>query len=150
MWPKGKKFSFVITHDVEWDAGLAIAPKLVEIEKRHGFVSSWNLVPERYPIDWSIVDGLRKEGLEIGVHGLIHDGKLFQSHKVFQERLVKIHYYAKEWGAVGFRSPSTIRNIEWMPELKFEYDSSYFDTSPYEPQPGGCCSIWPFYIGDLS
>ncbi len=149
MWPQGRKFSFVITHDVEWDTGLAIAPKLVEIEKRHGFVSSWNLVPERYPIDWGIVDGLRKDGLEIGVHGLKHDGKLFQSHRTFQDRLVKIHRYAKEWGAVGFRSPATLRNLEWMPELKFEYDSSYFDTDPYEPQPGGCCSIWPYYIGDL-
>jgi hypothetical protein len=149
MWPNGKKFAFVITHDVEWDSGLAIAPKLAEIEKRHGFTSSWNLVPERYPIDWKIVDGLRAQGFEIGVHGLKHDGKDLQSHRTFQSRLVKIHEYARQWGAVGFRSPATLRNLEWMPELRFEYDSSYFDTDPYEPQPGGCCSIWPFFIGDL-
>ena len=36
-----------------------------------------------------------------------------------------------------------------MPELEFEYDSSFPDTDPYEPQPGGCCSIWPFFIKNL-
>lgn len=149
VWPKDRRFAFVITHDVEWDAGLRIAPDIAAIEKRLGFTSSWNIVPERYPIDWRIVDGLRSDGFEIGVHGLKHDGKLFQSHGLFQKRLKKIHEYAKEWGAVGFRSPATLRNLEWMPELKFEYDSSYFDTDPYEPQPGGCCTVWPYFIGDL-
>jgi hypothetical protein len=148
-WPDGKRFAFVITHDVEWDAGLRIAPRIAEIEKELGFVSSWNIVPERYPIDWTIVECLKAGGGEIGVHGLCHDGKLFQSHSIFQKRLAKIHEYARKWGASGFRSPSTVRNAEWMPELRFEYDSSYFDTDPYEPQPGGCCCIWPFFIGDL-
>jgi hypothetical protein len=31
-----------------------------------------------------------------------------------------------------------------MPRLGFDYDSSYTDTDPYEPQPGGCCSYLPF------
>ena len=148
-WPERKHFAFAITHDVEWDAGLRNAPKLAEIEKKLGFVSSWNIVPERYPIDWAIVEKLRSEGCEIGVHGLKHDGKLFQSRRIFENRVRKINQYAKEWGAVGFRSPSTLRNVEWMPELEFEYDSSFPDTDPYEPQAGGCCSIWPFFIKNL-
>ena len=32
-----------------------------------------------------------------------------------------------------------------MPRLGFEYDSSYTDTDPYEPQPGGCCTYLPFF-----
>jgi hypothetical protein len=149
FWPDRKQFTFVITHDVEWDSGMEIAPKLIEIEKKHGVVSCWNIVPERYPIDWSIVDTLRAAGSEIGVHGLTHDGKLFQNHRRFQRSVVKIHEYAQKWGAEGFRSPSMLRNVKWMPELKFRYDSSFPDTDPYEPQPGGCCSIWPYFIGDL-
>jgi hypothetical protein len=50
---------------------------------------------------------------------------------------------------VGFRSPATHRNSNWMPELGSLYDSSFPDTDPFEPQSGGCCSIWPFFIGDL-
>ena len=148
-WPDGHRFAFAITHDVEMDAGLRRAPQLAVLEKKLGFVSSWNLVPERYLIDWSIVNRLRDNGFEIGIHGLKHDGKLFQSHRLFTKRLARIHAYAREWQASGFRSPSTLRNPDWMTALEFAYDSSFPDTDPYEPQAGGCCSIWPFFLGDM-
>ena len=148
-WPERKQFAFAITHDVEWDAGLRNAWRLAEIENELGFRSSWNIVPERYPIDWKIVEQLRSGGFEIGIHGLKHDGRLFESRKVFEGRRKKIQQYAKDWGAVGIRSPSTLRKAEWMSELELEYDSSFPDTDPYEPQAGGCCSIWPFFIGNL-
>ena len=28
--------------------------------------------------------------------------------------------------------------------LGFDYDTSYHDTAPYEPTPGGCCSYFPY------
>jgi hypothetical protein len=34
-----------------------------------------------------------------------------------------------------------------MQLLEIEYDSSFFDTDPYESQPGGTMTIWPFFIG---
>jgi hypothetical protein len=52
---------------------------------------------------------------------------------------------ADHWGAVGFRSPATQRSWELMPTMGFDYDSSYTDTDPYEPQPGGCCTYLPFF-----
>ena len=148
-WPAGTRFAFCVTHDVEWDAGLRRAPDLLAVEQRTGVVSSWNLVPERYPIDWRIVDELRNAGSEIGIHGLKHDGRLFQSRSIFLRRLKKIERYAHEWGAVGFRSPSCLRNPEWMKVMNFEYDSSFPDTDPYEPQPGGSCSVWPYFLGSM-
>jgi hypothetical protein len=36
-----------------------------------------------------------------------------------------------------------------MASLPFEYDSSYPDTDPFEPQPGGCCSWLPYFNGPL-
>src|SRR5207248_4380030 len=53
------------------------------------------------------------------------------------------------WGAVGFRSPSCLRNASWMKAMKFAYDSSFPDTDPHGPQPGGCCSPWPYFISNL-
>jgi hypothetical protein len=53
----------------------------------------------------------------------------------------------KDFGAVGFRSPLTHRNPEWMQALDVEYDLSFFDTDPFEPIPGGTMSIWPFFLG---
>jgi hypothetical protein len=36
-----------------------------------------------------------------------------------------------------------------MPTLGFDYDSSSFDTDPFEPQSGGCCTWLPFTNGAL-
>ena len=33
--------------------------------------------------------------------------------------------------------------------MGFDYDWSYTDTEPYEPQPGGCCTYLPFFNEDL-
>jgi len=149
FWPHGLRYAFVITHDVELDTGLRRAPALAALEQELGFTSCWNLVPERYPIDWTIVNELRRQGFEIGLHGVKHDGRLFQSRALFTERLNTIHGYARKWGIEGFRSPSTLRNAEWMTAMQLAYDSTYPDTDPYEPQPGGCCSIWPYFLGAM-
>lgn len=148
-WPGNARGAFVITHDVEWDTGLRRAPAIAALERELGFSSCWNLVPERYPIDWGIVDELRAGGFEIGLHGLKHDGRLFQSKRIFGERLRAMHDYARRWGAEGFRSPSTLRNAAWMTAMEFSYDSSFPDTDPYEPQTGGCCSPWPYFLGSM-
>ncbi|MEP7217714.1 MAG: hypothetical protein ABI876_02295, partial [Bacteroidota bacterium] len=47
------------------------------------------------------------------------------------------------------RGPFTHRHPEWMQMLNIEYDSSFFDTDPFETIPGGTMSIWPFMIGDF-
>jgi hypothetical protein len=52
----------------------------------------------------------------------------------------------KEWGAVGFRSPSMHHNLEWIHELNIEYDASTFDTDPFEPQSDGVGTIFPFWV----
>jgi hypothetical protein len=45
-WPEGKKFAFVLTHDVENCAGLANYRSLAHLEIELGFRSSFNFVPE--------------------------------------------------------------------------------------------------------
>lgn len=149
FWPGTFRAAVILTHDVEWDIGVRNIPRVRELERKYGVVSSWNFVAERYPFDKRIFADLKAEGCEIGLHGLYHDGKKFSSRSIFEERLPKINAYLKEWGAVGFRSPATHRNADWMPEIGAEYDSSFPDTDPFEPQSGGCCSIFPFFLGNL-
>jgi hypothetical protein len=148
-WPDRHRFAVVLTHDVEGTNGVENVERVVEVEERHGFVSSWNFVAEWYPIPDGLFDLLRARGCEIGIHGIKHDGKLFGSRARFDAELPKIHDYAERWGAVGFRSPATGRNADWIHELELLYDSSFPDTDPFEPQPGGCCSIRPFMFGDV-
>jgi len=149
FWPDGRRFAVVLTHDVEGPAGIDNIERVREVERRHGFVSSWNFVAEWYPIPDRLFDTLRAEGCEIGLHGIRHDGKLFRDRASFEQDLPAIRRYMTEWDAVGFRSPATHRNAAWMAELPVLYDSSFPDTDPFEPQSGGCCSIFPFSFGDV-
>ena len=147
FWPDGHRYSFVLTHDIEEEQGATFVETVADLEERYGFRSLFNFVPERYPIDTGLLQNLRQRGFEIGVHGLKHDGKLFASRSLFEQRAAKINQYLHQWGAVGFRAPYTHRNPEWMQALDVEYDLSFFDTDPHEPLPGGTMSIWPFQLG---
>jgi peptidoglycan/xylan/chitin deacetylase (PgdA/CDA1 family) len=149
FWPDGRRFGVILTHDVEGPVGVDNVRRVLEVERRHGFVSSWNFVAEWYPIPTGLFDHVRAMGGEIGLHAIKHDGKLFESRASFEANLPKIQRYLQEWQAVGFRSPATHRNAAWMPELGASYDSSFPDSDPFEPQPGGCCSILPFFLGDM-
>src|SRR5918992_2776415 len=40
FWPDGRRFASILTHDVEGPAGIENIPRLLEIEQRHGLVSS--------------------------------------------------------------------------------------------------------------
>ncbi len=147
LWPYGNRFSLVLTHDIETDTGQKFVKEVADLEEDLGFRSSFNFVPEKYKLDLNLIKELRERNFEIGIHGLKHDGKLFHSKKEFMKRAKKINHYLKEFDAVGFRAPLMHRNPYWMQSLEIEYDLSFFDTDPYEPIPGGCMSIWPFFIG---
>jgi hypothetical protein len=103
-------------------------------------------VPGRYVVDDDVVRRLTDDGFEIGVHGLYHDGRDVAPAFV-TERLPAMTAAAKRWSATGFRAPATRRVWEVMPTLGFDYDSSYPDTDPFEPDGGGCCSWLPFFNG---
>lgn len=147
FWPGGHRYAFVLTHDIEHAEGQAFVQEVAGLDEHYGFRSSFNFVPERYPLDRALITDLMQRGFEVGIHGLKHDGKLFGSHRQFAERAARINAYIEELDAVGFRAPFTHRNPVWMQELNIEYDLSFFDTDPYEPQPGGTMTIWPFFIG---
>ncbi len=149
FWPRGHRFAAVLTHDVEGSSGLENIPRVLEVERRHGMVSSWNFVARGYPIPGGTFERIRAAGCEVGLHGIRHDGRLFADRASFESNLPLIHRYLEEWDAVGFRSPATHRNSDWMGELGCLYDSSFPDTDPFEPQAGGCCSILPFFIDDV-
>ena len=146
-WPDGKKFAFVLTHDVEGPAGLAKCRQLMQMEKELGFHSSFNFIPEGdYAVSRELRDELAQNGFEVGVHDLHHDGKLYESRQVFSENARWINHYLKEWGAAGFRSGFMLHNLEWIHDLNIRYDASTFDTDPFEPQPDAAGTIFPFWI----
>ena len=146
-WPDGKKFAFVLTHDVEGPRGLANCEALMQLEMDLGFRSSFNFVPEgSYKVPPKLLDRLVQNGFEVGVHDLHHNGKLYRNKKRFDAAAPRINQYLREWNAVGFRSGFMHRNLDWLHALDIEYDMSTFDTDPFEPQPEGVHTIFPFLV----
>ena len=146
-WPEQKNFAVALTHDVESASGLAKCRELSRLEASLGFRSAFNFVPEG---DYRVPSDLRAElveqGFEIGVHDLKHDGKLFNSWRRFRASAEKINAYLREWGASGYRSGFMLRNLDWLHALDIQYDASTFDTDPFEIQPDGARTIFPFWI----
>ncbi|MFA7123975.1 MAG: hypothetical protein WC212_08050, partial [Candidatus Delongbacteria bacterium] len=147
IYPDNAKAAVVLTHDVDTQEGFDNIPEILMLEQELGFKSSWNIVPYKYNIDQGIIDLIKNSGHEIGIHGYNHDGKLFYSEKIFDERVPYINEAIEKYGAKGFRAPMVHRNLKWLQKLDIEYDASCFDYDPYQPFPGGTGSIWPFKAG---
>ena len=145
-WPDNKRFALILTHDVDTAAGQERCHRLADLEKNLGFRSSFNFVPERYTVSAELRHYLSNSGFEVGVHGLLHDGRLYQSRKLFLKRATRINQYLAEWEAVGFRSPAMHHNPDWIHDLNIEYDGSTFDTDPFEPQSDGVQTTFPFLV----
>jgi hypothetical protein len=149
-WPEQKKFALVLTHDVESSKGWNRCERLMKIEERLGFRSAFYFVPKRYVVSSELRRCLISKGFEIGVHGLEHDGKLYNTKTEFKRRSVEINKYLKEWNSHGFSSPGMHHNLEWIHDLNIRYDISTYDTDPFEPQGGGIGTIFPFCVQGCS
>jgi glycosyltransferase involved in cell wall biosynthesis len=146
-WPGGKQFAFVLTHDVEGAKGLSRVAQLAALEARNGFRSSFNFVPDgEYILDADLRENIVRQGFEVGVHGLQHDGKLYASKEEFAGKAARIRSFLREWKACGFRSPLMQHKLAWLHQLGVEYDASTFDTDPFEPEPDAVGTVFPFWV----
>jgi hypothetical protein len=150
FWPEGAPSCVIMTHDVETQVGFDHCSELMDLEDAYGMKSCFCVVPEsRYEVTKEFLDSLRNRGFEILVHDLNHDGYLFRDRKEFLARAEKINAYRKEFGALGFRAAALYRNQLWFEALKFSYDMSVPNVGHLEAQRGGCCTVMPYFVGDI-
>ena len=150
FWPDGASASAIVTHDVETSAGVSFIPHLMDLDDAFGIKTSFQLVPEqRYPVSRSLRDAIRERKCEVNVHGLNHDGNLFRDRTNFVKQSKRINQYVQEFGAEGFRSACMYRNLDWLQELNIAYDMSVPNVAHLEPQRGGCCTVFPYFIGRI-
>lgn len=150
FWPEGMQGCVVMTHDVETARRRDFTRHLMAAEKDSGMVASYEIVPEqRYEVSPDYLIMIREGGCEVCVHGLNHDGRLFTERGEFERRASRINEYGRRFGARGFRSPVIYRNAEWMSALDFSYDMSFPNVAHLDLQRGCCCTVFPYFIGDL-
>ena len=139
-----------MTHDVEAESGQGFCSELMNIDHSFGIKASFQLVPEgRYRISAALVAEIRDRGFEVDIQDLNHDGHLFREREEFLRRAQRINRYSKIYGARGFRAAVLYRNEDWYDALNFSYDMSVPNVAHLDPQPGGCCTVMPYFIGDI-
>jgi len=150
FWPNGANSCAIMTHDVETTAGRDFCSTLMDINDEFGIKASFQVVPEvRYDVPESYLEKIRSRGFEVNVQDLNHDGHLFRSKTEFLERVVKINEYRRQFKAEGFRSAILYRRQEWYDALDFSYDMSVPNVAHLDPQRGGCCTVMPYFVGNM-
>ncbi|HEY1903548.1 MAG TPA: hypothetical protein VGG56_14025 [Terracidiphilus sp.] len=150
FWPNGARGCVSMTHDVEAIAGYNFCKQLLDIDDSFGIKASYQIVPEgRYLVTPEFLNRLRNRGCEVCVQDLNHDGRLFDEREEFRRRAALINRYGREYGAKGFRSAVLYRNPEWLEDLDFSFDMSAPNVANLDPQRGGCCTVMPYFIGDV-
>ena len=150
FWPEGAPNCLIMTHDVETSAGRDFTPTLMQLDARYGIKASYQVVPEeRYLVPAEYAQQIRDGGCEFNVHDLSHDGRLYQAKKMFLQRAGKINEHIKKFNARGFRAGVMYRNLDWYGAYEFSYDMSVPSVAHLEPQRGGCCTVMPFFVGNV-
>jgi hypothetical protein len=150
FWPRGSQGCVVMTHDVETRAGVDFCDKVMDVDDSFGIKASFQIVPEdRYDVSNSLLHEIDARGFEIGIQDLNHDGKLFDNEQEFLRRAEIINRYASKYSAKGFRAAVLYRKPEWLQRLNFSFDMSMPNVAHLDPQRGGCCTVFPYFIGDI-
>jgi len=150
FWPNGAEACAIMTHDVETTVGRDFCSTMMDIDDCFGIKASFQVIPEeRYHVDERLLSQIRNRGFEVVVHDLNHDGHLYKSRMQFLERAAKINIYGREFKSKGFRAGVLYRKQLWYDALEFEYDMSVPNVAHLDPQRGGCCTVMPYFIGDI-
>jgi hypothetical protein len=150
FWPNGARGCLTMTHDVETKAGRDFCPTLMDVDEAFGIKAAFGIVPEeRYEVPSDLLASMRSRGFEVIIQDLNHDGRLFDEKEEFLRRAKIINRHAREYGAEGFRAAILYRKPEWYEALDFAFDTSFPNVAPLDPQQGGCCTVMPFFIGEM-
>jgi len=150
FWPEGAPSCLIMTHDVETRAGRDFTGRLMDLDDSYGIKASFQVIPEnRYGVPNEYVQEIRKRGFEFNIHDLNHDGHLYHKREEFLHRAKKINEYGHRYDARGFRAGAMYRMLDWYDAYEFSYDMSLTNVAHLEPKRGGCCTVFPFFIGRI-
>jgi hypothetical protein len=150
FWPDGAPNCLMMTHDVETADGRDFTPQLMDLDESYGVRASYQVIPEkRYEVSEEYIREIRGRGFEFNIHDLNHDGHLYKERAEFERRAARINGYARKYNTRGFRAGAMYRNQDWYDAFEFSYDMSIPNVAHLEPKRGGCCTVMPFFIGNI-
>lgn len=150
FWPDGANGCLTMTHDVETMSGRDRCADLMDVDDAYGIKAAFGIVPEeRYAVSANLLETIQQRGFEVIIQDLNHDGRLFDNREEFLRRAKIINQYAREYDAKGFRAAVLYRKPEWYDAFEVSFDMSIPNVAHLDPQRGGCCTVMPYFIGDI-
>ena len=151
FWPEGADCALMMTHDVEGAAGHGFCERLDGCGRSFGCKSAFQLIPQGQEDAWRTLAGrLRGRGFEVNLHDLNHDGYLFHNRTEFLgAREGDQPLRARVSNATGSDPARCTGEQQWYDAFEFSYDMSVPNVAHLEPQRGGCCTVMPYFIGNI-
>jgi hypothetical protein len=150
FWPEGAPACLVLTHDVETLAARNFSSTVMDLDQHYGFRASFQVVPEgRYPVRPRYWSEIHRRQFEFNILGLNDKGYCLRSKREFERLANVLNRYVRGYGARGFRARGMYRNLDWFDALQFSYDMSVPNVAHLERQRGGCCTVMPFFVGNI-
>ncbi|HET8925053.1 MAG TPA: hypothetical protein VFN26_18880 [Candidatus Acidoferrum sp.] len=150
FWPDGASGCVAMTHDVETTAGRDYCEALMRVDDSFVVKAAFGVVPQgRYDVSPYFLKSMQDRGFEVVIQDLNHDGWLFDNKEEFLRRAKVINRYGREYGARAFRAGMLYRNPDWFDAFEFSIDMSIPNVAHLDPQKGGCCTVMPYFIGNI-
>jgi len=148
-WPGGRRYVFMMTHDIDTKAGMKMAGQVLDEMVELGLKPCFFLVAHGYHWDTGFCDAVRQAGGEIALHGDTHDNRIsFESVARAGRRLDSCREKIERHGILGFRSPSLLVSDALYKAIgpRFAWDSSVpdTDTNTLIGARRGCGTIFPY------
>jgi len=148
-WPKGRRYVFMMTHDIDTKEGMKMAGQVLDEMVELGLKPCFFLVAHGYQWDDGFCDAVRQAGGEIALHGDTHDNRIaFEPRERIKTRLDSCRELIERHHILGFRSPSLLVSHDLYEEIgaRFAWDSSVpdCDTNTLIGPRRGCGTIFPY------
>jgi len=150
FWPNNASSCLIMTHDVETASGRDFTSDLMDLDESRKIFASFQVIPEgRYEFTDDYVKEIRSRNFEFNIHDLNHDGRLYVDRELFLQRATAINEYFRKFQTEGFRAGAMYRNQDWYESLECSYDMSVPNVAHLEPMRGGCCTVMPYFVGNI-
>ena len=136
---------------MEDNAGRNFCGQLMDIDDSYGIKSSFQIVPEKRCTKCRRPSArlFATEDLKSTSTTSTTTAGCFTAGCGSLERVEQINEYGRRFQSQGFRSAVMYRQLAWAAALRFSYDMSVPNVAHLEPQRGGCCTVMPYFVGDL-
>jgi hypothetical protein len=134
-----------MTHDVETEAGRDFCADLMDLDDVFN-QSLFQSFPRALCSFARFLQTIRDRGFDFGIHGgTTTDGCLITEGSPSGQQSTAMRLSTPP----GFRAGLLYRKPEWYDSLNFSFDMSIPNVAHLDPQRGGCCTVMPYFIGNI-